>query len=56
MPFGSLAGGVLGATIGLRSTLWIAAVGGLFSVAWLTAKPILELKAIPAIQADTGRL
>jgi MFS family permease len=56
MPFGSLAGGVLGATIGLRSTLWIAAVGGLFSVAWLTAKPVLELKAIPTTEVDSGRL
>ena len=47
MPFGSLAGGLLGSTIGLRSTLWVGAIGGLVAVLWLTARPVLELKAIP---------
>jgi hypothetical protein len=28
----------------------------LFSVAWLTAKPVLELKAIPTTEVDSGRL
>jgi predicted MFS family arabinose efflux permease len=51
MPFGSLAGGVLGSTIGLRSTLWVAAIGGLVSIAWLTARPVLELKEIPTTEA-----
>jgi predicted MFS family arabinose efflux permease len=39
-PLGALAGGVLGATIGLRPTLWIAALGGMCAVLWLIGSPI----------------
>jgi MFS family permease len=47
MPFGSLAGGVLGGAIGLRPTLWVAAIGGVSALLWLTARPVLELRKIP---------
>jgi MFS family permease len=47
MPFGSLAGGVLGGAIGLQETLWVAAIGGATSILWLTARPVLELGEIP---------
>lgn len=47
MPFGSLAGGVLGGVIGLRPTLWVAAIGGATAILWLTARPVLELREIP---------
>ena len=50
MPFGSLAGGVLGSAIGLRPTLWVAAIGGLFAIVWVTARPVLELREIPSEQ------
>jgi len=47
MPFGSLAGGVLGGVIGLRPTLWVAAIGGATAILWLSARPVLELREIP---------
>jgi MFS family permease len=48
MPFGSLAGGVLGTLIGLQETLWVGAIGGLLSIPWVLAKPVRELRAIPS--------
>jgi len=40
-PFGALAGGLLGTVLGLRSALWIAAIGGILGclVMLLTAVP-----------------
>jgi MFS family permease len=52
-PLGALAGGWLGSSIGLRPTLWIAAVGGLLGVAWLWHSPVRGLRAPPAPAADT---
>ena len=45
VPVGSIVGGTLGSTIGLRSTLWVGAIGSLSGVV-----PIL-LSRIPAIRA-----
>jgi MFS family permease len=39
-PLGALAGGVLGTLIGLRPTLWIAAIGGTAAVLWLLPSPL----------------
>ncbi|HYL51244.1 MAG TPA: MFS transporter [Acidimicrobiia bacterium] len=47
MPFGSLAGGVLGTVIGLRSTLLVGGIGGLLAVLWLSARSVRELDEIP---------
>jgi MFS family permease len=46
-PLGSLAGGALGATIGLRPTLWIATVGALAGVFWLIPSPVPGLRDLP---------
>ena len=46
-PLGSLVGGALGAWIGLRTTLWIAAVGGIASVLWLIGSPLPKLRDLP---------
>ena len=55
MPFGSLAGGVLGAAIGLRSTLLVAGIGGLFAVLWVSACAVWQLEKIPdAVPATTS--
>src|SRR4051794_35891176 len=56
MPFGSLAGGVLGTVIGLQETLWVGAIGGLLAIPWILAKPVIELRAIPTGMAgdETG--
>jgi MFS family permease len=45
IPFGSFAGGVLGSHIGLRPTLWLAAVGGLTSVLWIVLSPLGRARA-----------
>jgi MFS family permease len=46
-PVGSLLGGVLGSLIGVRPTLWVAAVGGLAGVLWLLRSPIARMKELP---------
>jgi MFS family permease len=46
-PLGSLFGGALGATIGLRPTLWIATAGALAGVLWLIPSPVPRLRDLP---------
>lgn len=46
-PLGSLAGGVLAGTIGVRPTLWVAAIGGLTSFLWLLPSPIARMSRLP---------
>jgi MFS family permease len=52
-PLGALAGGLLGAYLGMRPTLWIAAVGGLAGVLWLLPSPVLRFR-MPADQDSEG--
>lgn len=40
LPLGSLLGGALGANLGLRGALWVAAIGTLGSPAWVFASPL----------------
>jgi predicted MFS family arabinose efflux permease len=47
-PIGSLLAGVLGETIGLRPTLWIAAGGASLAFLWLIPSPIPRLRELPA--------
>jgi MFS family permease len=46
-PVGTSLGGLLGATIGVRSTLWIATVGALLGLAWLLPSPLPRLREQP---------
>ncbi len=46
VPFGSLAGGYLGDTIGPRSALLIAGLGLLFTTVWLVASPIRSIRKL----------
>jgi MFS family permease len=46
-PLGTSLGGVLGATIGVRQTLWIATVGAVFGVLWLIPSPVRRLREVP---------
>jgi MFS family permease len=46
-PLGSLFGGLLGSTIGLRPTLWLAAIGGLSAVIFLLPSPAPRLRELP---------
>ena len=43
-PFGALLGGVLGAAIGLRPTLWIAVIGCLLGAVFLIASPMRSIR------------
>jgi MFS family permease len=43
-PFGALLGGVLGAAIGLRPTLWIAVIGCLLGSIFLLASPMPHMR------------
>jgi MFS family permease len=46
-PLGALAGGALGAWIGVRPTLWVATVGALLGSLWLLPSPVLGLRELP---------
>jgi len=46
-PVGSLAGGALGAWLGLRPALWIATVGAVAGVLWLLPSPVMKLRELP---------
>jgi MFS family permease len=46
-PLGTTVAGVLGSTVGLRPTLWIATVGGLLGLLWLLPSPVMTLADVP---------
>ena len=46
-PLGTLTAGILGSTIGLRPTLWIATAGALAGVLWLLPSPVPRLRELP---------
>jgi predicted MFS family arabinose efflux permease len=48
LPIGALIGGAIGSSIGLRPTLWIAAVGETLAGVWLVASPIRHMRDYPA--------
>jgi predicted MFS family arabinose efflux permease len=52
-PVGSLVGGALGSAIGLRPTLWLAAIGGSVGFAWLLPSPVPRLRDLPEEAAVT---
>jgi MFS family permease len=46
-PVGTAVAGVLGATIGVRPTLWIATVGALVGMVFLLPSPIRTIREVP---------
>ncbi|WP_319459478.1 MFS transporter [Micromonospora sp. RTP1Z1] len=48
-PLGALTGGALGSWLGLRPTLWIAAIGGTMCVLWLLPSPIPKLRSLDQV-------
>jgi MFS family permease len=48
LPIGGFLGGALGSTIGIRPTLWVAAIGGMLSFVWLLSSPIPTMHDMPA--------
>ena len=50
MPLGALTGGGLATLVGIRPTLYVAAVGGSLSVLWVLSSPLVGMRDVP--QAD----
>jgi predicted MFS family arabinose efflux permease len=48
IPIGSLLGGILGTSIGLRPTLAVGALGMLLSVVWIALSPVRRLRSLSA--------
>jgi MFS family permease len=46
-PVGSLAGGALGASLGVRPALWVASVGAVAGALWLVPSPVPALRDLP---------
>ncbi|GLY63868.1 MFS transporter [Amycolatopsis taiwanensis] len=53
-PLGSLLGGVLATSTGLRTTLWIAAAGLMFSMVFLVFSPLRRMRDLPAGRLVSG--
>ena len=47
MPIGGLIGGVLGSTVGVRTTLFITAAGGSVSFLWVYLSPLRTMERLP---------
>ena len=54
IPVGSLIGGALGSTIGLRETLFVGAIGSVLPVLWLVLSPVRALREQPQPVAGTA--
>jgi MFS family permease len=52
MPLGSFIGGVLGSTIGLHPTLWVAALGGATAVLPVALSSVRSIERIPVLNDD----
>ena len=48
MPIGALVGGALGSAIGLRPTLWVAAIGVSLAFLWVFFSPVRSLRDVPS--------
>jgi MFS family permease len=53
-PVGALAGGLLAGAIGLRTTMWIAALGGLAGVLWLLPSRMSQVRDVPGESRAVG--
>lgn len=51
LPVGGLACGVLGSVLDVRTTLWLAVIGGCCSGLWLYFSPLRNMRDIPAVSA-----
>jgi hypothetical protein len=47
IPIGTLLGGALGSTIGLRETIVVGAIGGGLAVLWIVFSPQRHLRDMP---------
>jgi predicted MFS family arabinose efflux permease len=54
LPVGGVAGGMLAATVGVRTSLWVATIGGCLSGLWLFFSPLRGMRDIPQPAAASG--
>ena len=54
LPIGALLGGVLGAAFGLRTTLWVGALGQALAGIWLLVSPMRSLRDFPDAPPESG--
>lgn len=54
LPLGGLVGGALAATVGVRTSLWIATIGGCLSGLWLFFSPLRGMRDIPQHATAVG--
>jgi predicted MFS family arabinose efflux permease len=47
IPIGSLLGGAIGQTIGLRTALWVGAIGGLPTFLFVLLSPVRRIRTMP---------
>ena len=53
IPLGAVIGGFLGELIGLRSTLYVSAIGASLAFLWVFLSPVRKLREQPAPTDDT---
>ena len=53
LPIGALIGGVFGTAFGLRTTLWVGAIGQALAGVWLLASPMRRLRDFPDAPPET---
>jgi MFS family permease len=56
LPLGGVVGGALAATLGVRTSLWIATIGGCLSGLWLFFSPLRGMRDIPTAPTATPRV
>jgi hypothetical protein len=56
IPIGAFIGGILGGTIGLRPTLWVAVTGSFLAFLPPFLSPVRTLKTIPEMPAEEAGL
>jgi MFS family permease len=54
LPLGQIAGGAIASTYGLRTALWVSAVGSLFTFLPVLLSPVRRIKEMPAVIEPTA--
>lgn len=54
LPLGSLLGGVLGQTLGVREALWVGAIGGMFAFIPVFLSPLRTMRELPSLPREPG--
>jgi MFS family permease len=54
MPLGAFIGGVLGQTLGVRPTVWVGTVGGIFAFVPVLLSPLRGMRELPRYEGDAA--